>query len=122
MAFKLRLNKRADISITILVIGVFVICTLAILSFLVYNQQIQGNFVNLGVVENLSSQLSDFYFYVNSGMSQQQAASLIEAQIQGTQLILNGEQMPTKSIIQSLTGSPSSQPLISVKYTVDILG
>ena len=116
MAFKLKLGKRADISITILVIGVFIVCSLAIISFLLYTQQTQGSFANPEIIENLSSQLSDFYFYIHSGMPQQQAADIIGAQIQGTQLILSGKQMPIKNIFQN----NNPQPIISVEYIIDL--
>jgi len=59
------INKRGDVSITILVIGVFAICTIAIVTFLLYNQTIQTGFVNVGVFENLSAQVENYYFYIN---------------------------------------------------------
>jgi hypothetical protein len=105
------MNKRADVSITILVIGVFGVCAFAIISFILYNQQNQQNFVNAEIFENLSSQVENYYFYVNSGLSSQQAAQDIGAQLQGTQLILNAVQK---------TPSPGSKTIISVQYIVDL--
>ena len=87
-----KLNKRGDVSITILVIGVFAVCTLAILSFLFYNQLNQGVFVNTEIFEDLSSQEENFYFYVNAGYSSQESAQKIGAQIESNRLILNAEE------------------------------
>ncbi len=55
-------NRRGDISITILVIGVLLICGIAIFSF--FNSMIQtGNsFVGIGIVENLNMQVEEKIF------------------------------------------------------------
>jgi flagellar basal body-associated protein FliL len=119
MASKLKFNKRADVAITILVIGVFAICALAIISFILFNQQVQNNFVTTDTIENLSSNLETFYFYVNIGLSNQDAANKIGAQLQGNQLILTAEQDQSPSWISFL--STKKQPMIlSVKYIVDL--
>ncbi len=111
---KSRMNKRGDISITLLVIGVFAICTLAIISFILQTQQIniiakisQEHFANLELFENLSSQAEDFYFYANSGLSQEAAAERIGAQIQDNKLVLNAEQKDPDIIL-------------SVQYIIDL--
>lgn len=46
-------NKRGDIPVTILVIGVFAICALAIFSFLYSTKQVQNNFVGVGLIETV---------------------------------------------------------------------
>jgi len=92
MAQKLKLNKRADVSITLLVVGVFAVCTLAILSFIFYPRINQGSFVNTEMFENLSSQMENFYFYTNSGLSVEEAGQKIGARIEGNRLTLNAKQ------------------------------
>jgi len=86
-------NKRGDISITILVIGVFAVCVLAIVSFFISKSSAQGNFIAPAVFENVSSQVESFYIYLDSGMTPQQAANRIGAQINPKgQLVINAEQ------------------------------
>ncbi|MCL5730014.1 MAG: hypothetical protein M1165_00390 [Candidatus Pacearchaeota archaeon] len=111
-------NKRGDISITILVIGVFAVCALAIFSFLIYRQQAAGNFANVDIITNLSKSLSDFYFYVDTGMSASQAAQLVGGQLKdgGNTLVLYGEQ--DASNLPLINNNP--QRILSASYSVDI--
>lgn len=113
MAYKLELNKRADISITLLVIGVFAVCTLAILSFIFYTTINQGSFVNTETFENLYSQVENFYFYVNSGLSVEESAQKIGAQIDGNKLILNAQQDESRLFA-------STKKILSVQYIIDL--
>lgn len=99
----MKLNKRGDVSITILVIGVFVVCTLAILSFIFYTQINQGNFVNTEIFENLSSSVDNFYFYVNSGLTADEASQKIGAKLEGNNLVFD-----------------ATEKSISVQYIVDL--
>lgn len=98
------MNKKGDVSITILVIGIFAACTLAVISFLISQNSMQSNFSDMGTVENASVQLDNFYFYVNSGMTYEQAAKEIGANIKGNKLIINSE---TKGVV-------------SVQYRIDL--
>jgi hypothetical protein len=112
-------NKKADVSTTILVIGVFIVSALAIISFLLYNQKIQSGFVNTAIFENISAQVENYYFYINSGLSPQQAANNIGAQIQGNQLVIYAEQREEPTIFGSITGSKSPL-IISVEYKINL--
>jgi hypothetical protein len=113
------INRKGDVSITILVIGVFVICALAIVSFILFNQQVQNGFVNMGIFENLSAQVENYYFYINSGLSPQQAASNVGAQLQGNQLIFNTKQLTDSGTFGFIKGS-NSDPIISIEYKYQI--
>lgn len=55
-------NKKGDISITILVIGIILICGVAIFSF--FNSMIQtgSSFVGIGIVEKLNMQVEEKIF------------------------------------------------------------
>lgn len=44
-------NRRGDIPITILVIGVFAICTLALFSFLIHNINLRSSYVGIDKIE-----------------------------------------------------------------------
>ena len=51
------MNKKGDIPVTILVIGVFIVCTLALLSFFVSMNVIKKSFVGISLVEKANSQI-----------------------------------------------------------------
>ncbi len=109
---KQEMDKRGDISITLLVIGIFAVCTLAIITFVLQTQivlpfQMNEHFANLELFKNLSSQVEDFYFYMNSGLSQEAAAERIGGQIENNKLILNAEQKDPNIIL-------------SIQYIVDL--
>ncbi len=59
---KNKMNKRGDIPVTILVIGVVLICCLAIFSFFSSTAKIRKSFVGLGVMEELNSQIEEAAF------------------------------------------------------------
>lgn len=50
-------NKRGDIPVTILVIGVFVVCTLALLSFFVSMNIIKNSFIGISLIEKANFQI-----------------------------------------------------------------
>ncbi|MEK6913509.1 MAG: transglycosylase SLT domain-containing protein [Nanoarchaeota archaeon] len=57
-------NRRGDVvAQIILVIGVFVVCTYALLSFNMTNLNVKNSFVGLVLVEQLNSQIEENYFY-----------------------------------------------------------
>lgn len=118
MAKNVKVNKRGDISITLLVIGVFAVCTLAIVSFLLQNQISQGGFADIETMERLFSQAEDFYFHVNSGLTAEEAAERIGAEIQDGQLILTAEQKESE-FFGFLTGK-EPKTVLSVQYAVDL--
>ncbi len=61
-------NKRGDIPITILVIGVVVVCILALMSFLSSTSKIRNSFVGIGALEEMNLQRERNYFYKTSGL------------------------------------------------------
>tara|TARA_Y100000034_G_scaffold101437_1_gene125754 strand:- start:540 stop:875 length:336 start_codon:yes stop_codon:yes gene_type:complete len=56
-------NKHGDIPVTILVIGVFAICIMAIFSFFYSTSNIKENFVGIGLIENINSIEEEIRFY-----------------------------------------------------------
>lgn len=55
MSINKKQNKRGDVPITILVIGIVAICIFAILSFVSSSRKIQENFVGIGLIESIIS-------------------------------------------------------------------
>ncbi len=65
-------NKRGDIPITILVIGVFAVCTLAVLSFIGSTISLRNSFIGIDLVENMNKKIeiedsNSLYDSVNKG-------------------------------------------------------
>lgn len=58
-------NKKGNIPVTILVIGVFAICTLTILSFIVFSYNTSKHFVGPGLIETILSMEEELKFNNN---------------------------------------------------------
>jgi hypothetical protein len=48
---RLKKNRKGDVPITLLVIGIFVVCTLALLTFIYSDVQTKSSFSGIGVME-----------------------------------------------------------------------
>ena len=57
------MNKKADISITILVIGIVAVCFLTILSFVKSDNDVDDNFLGIGLIETMNSMEAELNFY-----------------------------------------------------------
>ena len=66
---QMKMNKRADIPVTILVIGVVGICILAILSFVGSNKDNEANFLGIGLIETMLSIEEELKLYSNEELS-----------------------------------------------------
>ena len=62
-------NKRADIPVTILVLGVFTICALALLSFYYSGLKVKDSFENVAIMEEMNSQIEKYNFYLDVDLS-----------------------------------------------------
>lgn len=51
------MDKKGDLPVTILVIGIFAVCTLALFSFAHYSNQVSKTFVGLEVIEEANFQI-----------------------------------------------------------------
>jgi len=61
-------NKKGDIPVTILVIGVVAVCIMALLSFLSSTAKVRNSFVGIGALEEMNLQRERNYFYKTSGL------------------------------------------------------
>ncbi len=61
-------NRKGNIPITILTIGVVLVCTFALYTFLSSRNHVRNSFVGIGVIEDMNSQIEQNYFYKQSGM------------------------------------------------------
>ena len=58
-------NKAGDISVTILVIGVFAVCTFALFTFIYSSAKSENSIRGFEVMEQANSQIEKYYFYKN---------------------------------------------------------
>ena len=56
-------GKQGDVPITILVIGVFGVCSLALLTFFISDFKISNSFVGLDVMEKMNAQIDEYNYY-----------------------------------------------------------
>ena len=63
-------DKKADIPVMILVIGVIAICSLTLLSFFIAESRIYGSFSGVKDMQALSSGIDDYIFYKNVGFNE----------------------------------------------------
>lgn len=72
----LEMNKRGDIPVTVLVIGVFAVCALALFTFFVADFNTSNSFVGLKIMEEMNSQIDEYLFYKNDGKSEELLSQL----------------------------------------------
>ena len=102
MKIKFIQNKKADVPVMILVIGVVAICVLAIGSFIIVGSR--TDFLRIELFKGIHADVEKFYFYKNLEFTNQEAVDMVN---QGKdKLILDGNQL----IINRDSGS------ISIKY------
>ena len=71
-------NKKGDVTITILVIGVFLLGAFALLSFLMSDFKLSNSFGSIGAMEKINSQIDEYMFYKNVGMPSDKAQSFFD--------------------------------------------
>lgn len=67
MNYKFFKNKKADITITLLVIGVFIVCALTLISFYSSDITVKKSFESVALVQKVSSLHEDILFYESIG-------------------------------------------------------
>jgi hypothetical protein len=73
------LNNRGNIAVQVLVAGVFIVCMVAMASFLYAQTKFVSGFTGINLAEQISSDVEQFYTYVNLEYSCKEAAVLIDA-------------------------------------------
>ena len=65
----LKRNKRGDVPITILVIGIFALCSLALFTFLISDIQTSNSFVGVSKLAELNLKINQYHFLNSNGVS-----------------------------------------------------
>lgn len=94
-------NRRGDIPITILVLGVLAICILALVSFAFFSVKIQQNF-DIQIIKEAKLAQEKAEVYENLGMSQEQIdlALGIKKDSQGRYILIQRTGISVKSVIR----------------------
>lgn len=66
-ALSMNRNRKGDISITILVIGVLLACSYALASFYLYDNKVKKGILESSIVEKMNSEIEKYNFYKNTG-------------------------------------------------------
>ena len=69
-------SKGGDLPVTLLVIGIFALCGFALLTFFISDFEVTNSFVGINVVEKMVSDVDEYLFYKNKGMSEATLFSL----------------------------------------------
>jgi hypothetical protein len=77
-------NKRADVPITLLTIGIFAICVLAILSFYFSNKELEESFIEVSLIEQINSEMEKYLFYEKVGINENEIQDILEIKIDET--------------------------------------
>lgn len=102
-------NKRGDISITILVIGVIAICAFALLSFLNASFYARQKFVGIEEMNFLEFQIEEYYFYKEKGFSNEEIGLIIN---------IEDNKISVERNFQKLFGLAGEEFLFSVEYSL----
>lgn len=76
----LKNNKKGDIPITILVIGVLAVCVLAILSFFISNNSVKKSFLSIDTVTESVLIKEEVSFYENLGYNKEEIKTIMNIQ------------------------------------------
>ncbi|MBU1252291.1 MAG: hypothetical protein KJ905_01670 [Nanoarchaeota archaeon] len=71
-------NKRGDIPITILVIGILAICTLTIFSFYTSSSKVKSGFDSVGIVNRAVIEMQKISLYSELGFSETEIESIFD--------------------------------------------
>lgn len=77
---KNKMNKRGDIPIVILVVGVLALCILAILSFYTSTNSVKSGFSSIDTVVEAGLIKEKISFYENLGYNKERIKSLLDIQ------------------------------------------
>ena len=70
------INKKGDLPVTLLVIGIFAVCAFALLTFFISDFKISNSFAGPNKMMNINAYADEYMFYKNAGMSDDKLKSL----------------------------------------------
>src|SRR3989344_2414533 len=113
----LKKNRRADIPITILVLGVIAICGLAILSFLISDKvYVVPSWLGLEVFEQLHADVEKFEFYKNLGFPDEEARQKLEISSEINYRVREKYSLEGSNLVVRNKTDPSEKRIKIVEY------
>lgn len=112
-------GKKGDIPITILTLGVLILCILALLSFIYSLFQFKKSFEGVGSIDEISSKIEGYDFYKEDiGTSKEELGNMFDLKTEsdGRKYFYVEKKGRT---FDSLDGWINEKVLISIKYPVD---
>lgn len=94
------MNKQANIPITILVLGVFLLCGAVLLSFTLFDMSDNGK--TMRVVDSfneLNIALEKYNFYINLGKLNEEALDYLDRSFFESKILIDKESTPKKLIL-----------------------
>lgn len=107
------MNKKADIPITILVIGVFALCVLTIFSFISNNNDSQKTFAGVGLIETMYSFEKEISFNNIHGFNNFNSMSEL---IGSSKLFIEVEEDLINATYGKIVSNIKIDNLISIEY------
>ena len=83
------MNKKGDIPVTILVIGVFAICLIAILSFYISDSKVKKDFYSIEIIEQAKILKDKIGVYEKLGFSEEEIKEVFNS-TEGVEIELDG--------------------------------
>jgi len=109
-------NKRADIPVTLLVLGVLAVCTLAVVSFIISRDFKQDAFLQIEVFERIHADVEKFYFFRNLGFGNEEAVEMVNQHIINTVL----PERDNLALVGNQLVVNRSNKIISIMYTKNL--
>lgn len=107
------MNKRGDVTITILVIGVFLLGAFALLSFFMSDFRFSNSFSSISVMEKANLEIDEYLFYKNSGVPMEKIYTFFEIKEDRNIKFLHNQKEST-----SYLGLKEGELLFSVDYPI----
>ena len=109
-----RKNRRGEVPITILVIGVFAVCSMALFTFFVADFKMSNSFVGVEIMQKMDASIDEYNFYVDNGMNPNKVAGFFPIIKEGNKRYIYYSK--NKSSNFGLSGSKTLA--FSVKYPI----
>jgi hypothetical protein len=115
--FKMIKNKKSSVPVTILVVGVFVLCAFALYTFFVSEFKSSNSFVVIDFIRQANFQTDEFLYYLNSGVNEDKAMSYFPSisKIEGGYMY--GYSFDENTFQISFKGFTKQVRLFEIRYT-----
>ncbi len=109
-------NKKGNLPIVLLVIGVFAICSLALLTFLIADFKINNSFFGIGIMMDLNEDIDEYSFFFDQGVPKEKLKQIYNLSEDGENFVFYREEKVSGALFKK--GVKKDDILFSVKYVV----